>query len=355
MRRIFEVLTNLFARAGEAYNRQRRFSNITFVFLGLFIFVGSCAPFIASSQPLFIYDKAAYEAKTGIRLKTFPLFASVFKSDAVAEKIEYRKLAESKQIWAIFTLVPYSPYEAELENYLKPPEFFGARDAAGNAKRFKHYLGTDESGRDVAARLIRGTRNSLLVSLVAVGLALLIGVLIGTIAGYFGGWVDMLISRFIEVVICFPKLILIIAVMALKKPSLLNLMIVIGLTSWTGIARLVRGEVMKVRNFDYVHSARAMGASHMRIMLYHILPAAIGPLSVTAAFDVAEAVLTESALSFLGIGVPIPEPSWGDVLKTAQDFPDIAWWMIVFPGLLIFQTVITFNNLGDRLREKFTR
>lgn len=322
-------------------------SSMTMWFLGLFIFVGAFAPFLASSQPLFIYDKAGYEQKSGVALKRSPLLYSLFYTDAKAEKIEYRKLVEKGEIGAVFTIVPYSPYEAELENYLKPPELFG--------KRFKHYLGTDETGRDVAARLIRGTRNSLLVSLVAVGLALMIGVLVGAAAGYFGGWVDMVISRFIEIVICFPKLILIIAVMALKKPSLLNLMIVIGLTSWTGIARLVRGEVMKVRNFDYVQSARAMGASSLRIIFVHVLPATVGPLSVTAAFDVAEAVLTESALSFLGIGVPIPEPSWGDVLKTAQDFPDIAWWMTLFPGLLIFMTVITFNNLGDRMRERFTR
>ncbi len=342
-----DTVLGLFSRLGAQYSRQKRFSDKTLWFLGLFVFVGAFAPFLASSQPLFIYDKAGYEQRHGIELRRSPLLYSLFYNDAKAEKIEYRKLVEKGEIGAIFTLVPYSPYEAELENYLKPPELFG--------KRFKHYLGTDETGRDVAARLIRGTRNSLLVSLVAVGLALMIGVLIGAAAGYFGGWVDMVISRFIEIVICFPKLILIIAVMALKKPSLLNLMIVIGLTSWTGIARLVRGEVMKVRNFDYVQSARAMGASSLRIIFVHVLPATIGPLSVTAAFDVAEAVLTESALSFLGIGVPIPEPSWGDVLKTAQDFPDIAWWMTLFPGLLIFQTVITFNNLGDKLRERFTR
>lgn len=320
---------------------------LTYWFLGAFVFVGVFAPFIASSQPLFIYNKAGYEQKSGIKLKRSPLFYSFIWNDTQVEKIEYRKLAEKGEIGAVFTLVPYSPYETELENYLKAPQLFGSR--------FKHFLGTDENGRDVAARLIRGTRNSLLVSLVAVGLALAIGIVIGAFAGYFGGWVDILISRFIEIVICFPKLILIIAVMALKKPSLLNLMIVIGLTSWTGIARLVRGEVMRVRNFDYVESARAMGASNWRIIFIHILPATVGPLSVTAAFDVAEAVLTESALSFLGIGVPIPEPSWGDVLKTAQDFPDIAWWMTLFPGLLIFQTVITFNNLGDRLRERFQR
>lgn len=316
-------------------------------FLVLFVFTGVFAPFLASSQPLLIYDKAEYERKSGVVLKRSPLLYTLFYNDAQVEKIEYRRLVEQGEIGAIFTLIPYSPYETELENYLKPPQLWGAR--------FVHYLGTDENGRDVAARLIRGTRNSLLVSLVAVGLALAIGVLIGALAGYFGGWVDMVISRFIEIVICFPKLILIIAVMALKKPSLLNLMIVIGLTSWTGIARLVRGEVMRVRNFDYVQSARAMGASSWRIIFIHILPATAGPLSVTAAFDVAEAVLTESALSFLGIGVPIPEPSWGDVLKTAQDFPDIAWWMTLFPGLLIFLTVITFNNLGDRLRQKFAR
>lgn len=331
-------------------------TRVTYWFLFAFVFTGVFAPFIASSQPLFIYDKAEYEKKSGAKLKRSPLLYSLLYNDAQAEKIEYRKLVAKGEIGAIFTLIPYSPYENELENYLKPPEFFGQQTGTGGqARRFAHFLGTDENGRDVAARLVRGTRNSLLVSLVAVGLALMIGILVGAAAGYFGGWVDMVISRFIEIVICFPKLILIIAVMALKKPSLLNLMIVIGLTSWTGIARLVRGEVMKVRNFDYVQSARAMGASSLRIIFVHVLPATIGPLSVTAAFDVAEAVLTESALSFLGIGVPIPEPSWGDVLKTAQDFPDIAWWMTLFPGMLIFMTVITFNNLGDRLRVRYTR
>ncbi|HRP68445.1 MAG TPA: ABC transporter permease [Turneriella sp.] len=319
---------------------------LTFFFLALFIFVGVFAPFIASSQPILIYDQTQYHKVTGQTLKTSPLLYTFFYSDAQIEKVEYRKLALEGKIGAVFTLIPYSPYETELENYLKAPSFTG---------RFKHFLGTDENGRDVAARLVRGTRNSLLVSLVAVGLSLLIGIAVGAIAGYFGGWVDNLISRFIEVVICFPKLILIIAVMALKKPSLLNLMIVIGITSWTGVARLVRGEVMRIRHYDYIDSARAMGAPSWRIIFLHILPATVGPLSVTAAFDVAEAVLTESALSFLGIGVPIPEPSWGDVLKTAQDFPDIAWWMTLFPGILIFMTVITFNNLGDWLRSRFAK
>lgn len=331
----------------QALARSLNSERLTTSFLFLFVFTGACAPFLASSQPLLIYNKAAYENRSGEHLPVSPLLYTLFYNDARVEKIEYRRLVQKGEIGAIFTLVPYSPYETELENYLRPPQFVGGR--------FVHFLGTDENGRDVAARLIRGTRNSLLVSLVAVGLALAIGVVVGLLAGYFGGWVDMAISRFVEIVICFPKLILIIAVMALKKPSLLNLMIVIGLTSWTGIARLVRGEVMRVRNFDYVQSARAMGASSWRIIFVHILPATAGPLSVTAAFDVAEAVLTESALSFLGIGVPIPEPSWGDVLKTAQDFPDIAWWMTLFPGLLIFSTVITFNNLADRLRIRFVR
>jgi len=308
---------------------------LAYWFLGAFIFVGVFAPFLASREPIVIYNKGDAD------VPRFPMFSRSRPG------IEYRALVEAGKIGAIFSLVPYGPKENELENYLKPPQLLG--------KRFVHYLGTDENGRDVASRLIHGSQNSLLVSLVAVGIALAIGVLVGALAGYFGGWVDVLISRFIEIVICFPKLILIIAVMALKKPSLLNLMIVIGVTSWTGIARLVRGEVMKMRNFDYILSARVMGASHWRIIFLHILPATVGPLSVTAAFDVAEAVMTESALSFLGIGVPIPEPSWGDVLKTAQDFPDIAWWMTLFPGLLIFMTVITFNNLGDRLREKFQR
>jgi len=314
--------------------------NAAFIFLWVFLFMGVFARFIASPYPIIVYDK-----KERVDLPRFPILHSIFSNDLKSLKTEYRTLVNRNEIGALFTIIPYSPYENDLVNYLNPP----------SSGRFGHYLGTDETGRDVAARLVHGTTNSMMVSIVAVGIALFIGIFIGTMAGYFGGWVDIGISRFIEVIICFPKLILIIAVLALRKPSIWNLMLVIGLTSWTDMARLIRGEVLKIKNFDYVQATRAMGSGHFRIMFWHILPGTIGPLSVTAAFDVAGAVLTESALSFLGIGVPLPEPSWGDVLKTAQDFPDLAWWMTLFPGFLIFMTIITFNDLGEKLRRRFAR
>lgn len=306
---------------------------IVFVFIFLAIF----SSVLATPLPWVVLKN-----KSDIEIPRFPAFDVLFVKDSNRlENIRYRQLATEGKLTALFAPVPYSPYETSLDEILYPPSL----------GRFGHYMGTDNLGRDIASRIVHGTQNSIMVGLVAVGISLLFGILIGGLAGYFGGWIDIFLSRFIEIVICFPTLILIMAVLALLKPSLINIMVVIGVTGWTGIARIIRGEFLKRRQTDFVTAARLSGASHLRLIAIHILPNSIAPVVVMAAFGIAGAVLTESALSFLGIGVPVPQPSWGDVLKLSQEYPDIAWWLTFFPGFFIFLTVITFNLLGERLRK----
>ncbi len=300
------------------------------------VLISIFADFLASPVPVFVFHNAS-----GEQIPASPLFDSVFKKGRQSyENLHFRDLAREGKIRAVFPLVAHSPYEPSLNEILVPP----------SGGRFGHYMGTDNLGRDVASRMIHGARNSIFVGFIAVGIAFVLGILIGSIAGYAGGWLDLLMSRLIEVVIVFPTLILIMAVLALLKPSLINIMVVIGLTGWTGIARTVRGEFLRRREDDYVVAARLFGASHFRLIFVHILPNSMAPVLVLAAFGIAGAVLTESALSFLGIGVPAPEPSWGDVLKVAQSYPDIAWWLAFFPGFFIFLTVVSLNILGEDLR-----
>lgn len=214
-----------------------------------------------------------------------------------------------------------------------------------------HPLGTDDLGRDVLTRILYGARISLLVGFVAVGIATLIGILLGSLAGYYGGWIDSVIMRFVDVMLCFPSFFLILAVIAFLEPSIWNIMIIIGLTGWMGVARLVRAEFLSLRERDFVLAARALGASDGRVIFRHILPNALSPVLVSATLGVAGAILTESALSFLGIGVQPPTPSWGNMLIAGKQTLGTAWWLSAFPGLAILLTVLGYNLLGEGIRD----
>jgi len=212
-------------------------------------------------------------------------------------------------------------------------------------------LGTDDLGRDVLARILYGARISLLVGFVAVGIATFVGILLGALAGFYGRWIDSTIMRFVDIMLCFPSFFLILAVIAFLEPSIWNIMIIIGLTSWMGVARLVRAEFLSLRERDFVVAARAIGARDTRIIFRHILPNAISPVLVSATLGIAGAILTESALSFLGIGVQPPTPSWGNMLIAGKQTLGTAWWLSVFPGLAILFTVLGYNLLGEGIRD----
>ena len=233
---------------------------------------------------------------------------------------------------------PYAPNAIDLTAHLQAPSG-------------RHLLGTDDLGRDVLARMIHGSRVSLLVGYSATALSLLIGAALGAIAGYYRGFADWIVSRLIEVVLCFPFLFLVLGIVALFKPSLATILIALALTSWTTEARFVRAEFLRIREMEYAQAARASGARDTRIIFRHLLPNALAPVIVSASFGVASAILAESALSFLGFGVALPTASWGSILAIAKDYVGFAWWLVVFPGVAIFLTVAAFNVIGDRLRD----
>jgi len=229
----------------------------------------------------------------------------------------------------------------------------GAIDIASQLQppSLQHLLGTDDLGRDVFTRMLHAARISLLVGFVAVGISTLIGIVLGAVAGYYGKMIDAVVMRFVDLMLCFPSFFLILAVIAFLEPSIWNIMAIIGLTSWMGVARLVRAEFLSLRERDFVLAARAMGARDSRIIFRHILPNALAPVLVSATLGVAGAILTESALSFLGIGVQPPTASWGNMLIAGKQTLGFAWWLSVFPGLAILITVLGYNLLGEGVRD----
>lgn len=304
--------------------KKDRLAYLSLIFILLLSVVAVFEDFIAGDKPLLLVSNGEYYFPV---IKEYPDFRGV----------DFKKMVRNKDVYSVFPPVPYSPTESDLMSILSPPSG-------------EHLLGTDDRGRDVLSRMIHGTRISLSIGLIAVGISMIIGIILGAVAGFYGGKADFIISRLFEIMMTFPVFFLILTILAFSNPSIYNIMIVIGLTGWTGIARLVRGEFLKLRNLNYIEAARALGGSDFRIMAIHMLPNSLAPVLVSATFGIAGAILVESSLSFLGFGVPPPEPSWGDILSQSQKYVDFAWWLVLFPGVAIFLTVTSFNLLGEGFR-----
>lgn len=236
-------------------------------------------------------------------------------------------------------VAPYDPLELDLLNPYQPPGSPG------------HLLGTDNFGRDILSRLIYGSRISLSIGIVVVSIAAVVGTVLGVMAGFLGGWVDTLVMRLVEIFYAFPFLILVIAVIALFGPSIFNVMWVLGAVSWPLYARLVRGQVLTLRETEYIEAARAAGVGRWRVMFRHILPNSLTPVLVMATFGIPEAILASAALGFLGLGVQPPTPEWGVMVSEGKDFIRRAPYLITWPGVAVMLVVLSFNFVGDGLRD----
>jgi peptide/nickel transport system permease protein len=313
--------------------RGDRYAMAGLLVIAFFFLVSWFAPVIANNRPIIMRwdNHMIYPAVA--QMFPFRFFVSYPELNA----LEFDTLKFDPSVALVMPPIPYSPIATALDSRLVHPDR-------------KHLMGTDELGRDVLARVVHGTGISLKVGIVAVGISLLIGVFVGALAGYYGGVADMALSRLIEIVICFPFLFLILAVIAFLPPSIYNVMIVIGITRWTDIARYTRGEFVRLKGREFTEAARALGASDRKIIFRHILPNSLAPVLVTATFGIANAILIEAALSFLGLGTQPPTPSWGGILASARE-QDFAWWLTTYSGLAIFLCVTAYNLLGEGLRD----
>jgi peptide/nickel transport system permease protein len=233
---------------------------------------------------------------------------------------------------------PWDPNRPDVKRILEPPSG-------------RHLFGTDQLGRDVLSRMLYGSQVSLAVGFVSVGIAATIGILLGAAAGYHGGLVDAATMRLVDLMLVFPRFFLLLAVLAFLKPSIWTIMTVIGFTGWMGVARLVRAEFLALKEREFVMWSQSTGASAFRIIWRHILPNAMGPVLVAMTLGIPAAILTESGLSFLGLGVQPPRATWGNILNEGKDAIELAWWLSVYPGLAILITVLSYNLLGEGIRD----
>lgn len=299
------------------------------------------APSIANDEPLLCkYDGSIFMPAVVETVQNLPFASSIikksrpFRYESFAFKEEYDR---ERGDWAVWPLVPFGPNELVTAPLQTP---------GGD-----HWLGTDESGRDVVARLVHGAGVSMKVGLISMSIAAVVGILLGAAAGYAGGWTDMVISRLIEIVMCFPVFFIILAILAWLPPRIEYVMVIIGLVRWVGIARYTRAEVMKTRDSDFALAARALGAGPLRIVFRHLVPNAMAPILVSITFGIASAVLIEAGLSWLGFGVQPPDPSWGILLRSGYENLFTAPHLIPPACVAIFLAVLSFNLIGDTLRD----
>jgi peptide/nickel transport system permease protein len=331
-----------------SHYRQRRLSVTALCFVGVLCLIAITAPMIAGTKPIV----CRYKGHLYFPAMSYfnPRWENrIFYKDKFRQRFPENLKKKDPESWAIWPLVFQDPYRPVMANEW-PGQPANPTGDKGYPNRF-NLFGTTQEGLDVFAAMVHGTIVALSVGFVSMGIAALIGVTMGSLAGYFGGWIDMLLSRVIELVMCIPTLVLILALISiLDEVKIWHLMAVIGATSWTGIARLARAEFMKLRQSEFVTAARALGAKGHRIMLRHILPNSLAPLLVPISFGIAASILVESALSFLGFGASPPNPSWGTLLNAARSNLQM-WWLVVYPGMAIFLTVLTYNLIGEGLQE----
>jgi len=291
------------------------------------------ADLAANNKPIFCtYNGTVYFPV----FKEYAVGLGLGKWDKEFLNVDFKTLNYGTAIWPP---VKFFPSDVDLFN-----------SGTGPSVSTGHYLGTDDIGRDVLSGLIHGSRISLSVGFVAAGISIFIGVILGSFSGFYGGKVDLFIMRFVEIMQLFPSFFLIITIVALYGSSIWYIMAAIGLTGWTFDTKLVRGEILKVRSMDYVSAATSLGLPNRRIIFRHVLPNAIAPVLVSASFEIAGAILTEAALSYLGFGVKATTVTWGSVLSAARGSTS-AWWLAVFPGFMIFLTVVAYNLVGEGIRD----
>jgi len=346
---------------GDVWSRYKRnkLALIALAYVAIMFTIGLFAPFLVGTKPILCkYKGGLYCPALGYYFRSWE--NNIFSKDEL-KLVDYDP-AVMKELdpdsWIIWPLFYQSPIEyldldrkKQFLGYENDPAWKEPPLEFEQGPSWFHPLGTTGEGVDVLAAIVHGTTIALLIGFVSTGIAALIGIPLGALAGYFGGWIDTLISRIIEVFLCLPSLVLIMAIIAVvERPQTWHVMVVIGIISWTSIARLTRAEFLKLRQMDYVSAAQALGAGNLRIMFRHILPNALAPVLVPITFGIAAAILTESGLSLLGLSGSTSPARWGALLSSARQ--DLSkWWLVVFPGLAIFLSVSAYNLIGEGLQE----
>jgi peptide/nickel transport system permease protein len=329
--------------------RRRKLSMLALTFVGLLCLVALFAPLIAGTKPIVCkYKGHLYFPCMGYYSRSWE--NTIFFRHQFRDQYSIKLKQKDPESWAVWPLIYQDPYRRVKDG--EWPDTPGNPWGTDGEPSRINWFGTNQQGFDVFAQMVHGTQVALSVGFVSMGIAAAIGITLGALAGYLGGWADMLISRLIELVMCIPALVLILALVAmLDKVTNYHLMAIVGITSWTGIARLARAEFMRLKQMEFVSAARAMGAGGWRIMFRHLLRNALAPVLVPISFGIADAILIESGLSYLGFGASPPNPSWGTLLHSGRIAIQQMWWLILFPGAAIFLTVLAYNLIGEGLQE----